>query len=86
MNNKTVTRTARNSMFGVTIGVFLFITGALLTMLGWSAILGIPLMIAGVVVPFQMGNMGAKGESWTGTTPRRHDPHKRHKLDSTHSV
>lgn len=78
-------RTARNSMFGLTIGVFLFITGALLTMLGWSAILGIPLMIAGIIVPFQMGRLGTKGESWTGRTTRHHRQ-TRHKIDKSQSA
>lgn len=59
---------AGNSLTGMTVGVLLFLGGLFLNVwsLGIASPLGLPLMLAGAVLPFLEAYLARRGESWSG--------------------
>ncbi len=71
--NRVKERMMSNVLNGFALGAMLFLGGLFLTIasLGFASPIGVPMMIAGVVIPFFEAYRAREGRNWIGAVRTR---------------
>lgn len=71
--NRVKERMMSNVLNGFALGAMLFLGGLFLTIasLGFASPIGVPMMIAGLVIPFFEAHRAKEGRNWIGAVRTR---------------
>lgn len=71
--NRVKERMMSNVLNGFALGAMLFFGGLFLTIasLGFASPVGVPMMIAGIVIPFFEARRASEGRNWIGAVRSR---------------